>query len=729
MATLITLASFNLPNAARPAGQLIIDASGNLFGTTTDGGANSAGIVFEIAKTSGGYATTPTTLVSLPGALALGPTVGVVADAAGDLFGTTPHGGTNGLGTVFEVPKTGSGFASTPTILASFNPTNESGSIPESSLFVDAAGDLFGTTSVGGAFVAGTMFEIPKTASGYGTVTTLVTFKPTTIQNPNSGLIADAAGDLFGTTSRGGVDSGGAVFEVPKTGSGYASTPTTLATFDGIAPPPNLVMDAAGDLFGTTQGGGANTFGTVFEIQKSANGYGALTTLINFNGTDGIGPNGSLIVDAAGDLFGTTRAGGAGLFGTVFEIAKAGGTYATTPTILASFNILNGQTPFGGLTADAVGDLFGTTSEGAIWGTVFELTNTGFQVAAAGVLGNLSINQQLELIYIAYFNCSADGGGFTFWSGQNTQAQSGGQTAAVALTNIANSFAPQPETVAIYSFLAPLVSGGTINLNTPAAQAGLIAFIGSVYQNLFNRAADSAGQNYWVGQITSGAVGLGAAALAIANGATGADATEVQNKVAVALDFTSRTNTANLGTTAPLASSFVTAARSVLSGVDGASLNDASVSAGMSATTSFISGSGTGHATTAAANAESPVVISASNAVIDPGAGGRTISFIAGTSGDSLVLHASGADLVSGFDPATDVMDLRSLLREANVDLTGGIAVLGNYVTVLDQGTDALVRFDPSGHGGGNTVAVLQGLGGSVTSLGTLVEHGAIRIA
>jgi hypothetical protein len=149
----------------------------------------------------------------------------------------------------------------------------------------------------------------------------------------------------------------------------------------------------------------------------------------------------------------------------------------------------------------------------------------------------------------------------------------------------------------------------------------------------------------------------------------------------------------------------------------------------MSATTSFISSSGTGHAIAAAANAESPVVISASNAVIDPGAGGHPISFLAGTSGDSLVLHASGADQVSGFDPSTDVMDLGSLLREANIDLTGGFAVLGNYVTVVDQGTDALVRFDPSGHGGGNTVAVLQGLGGSVTSLGTLVEHGAIRIA
>ena len=101
-------------------------------------------------------------------------------------------------------------------------------------------------------------------------------------------------------------------------------------------------------------------------------------------------------------------------------------------------------------------------------------TQSGIFTSYAGLLGVLSLNQQLELIYIAYFNRAADNAGFTFWSGQNTRAQDGGrQTATIALTNIANSFAPQSETVAIYSFLAPLVSGSTINLITPAAQAGL----------------------------------------------------------------------------------------------------------------------------------------------------------------------------------------------------------------------------------------------------------------
>ena len=147
-------------------------------------------------------------------------------------------------------------------------------------------------------------------------------------------------------------------------------------------------------------------------------------------------------------------------------------------------------------------------------------------VVGPNLLNALSISQQLELIYIAYFNRAGDGGGVTFWSGQNGQAQNAGQSAALALTNIANSFTPQPETIALYPFLGT----PNINLNSPEGQAGLTTFINTLYGNLFGHAPDAAGQSYWVGQLTSGAVGLGAAALAIANGATGADAFEVLNQ-------------------------------------------------------------------------------------------------------------------------------------------------------------------------------------------------------
>ena len=205
---------------------------------------------------------------------------------------------------------------------------------------------------------------------------------------------------------------------------------------------------------------------------------------------------------------------------------------------------------------------------------------------APGLLGGLSANQQLEMVYVAYFNRAADGVGGTFWVGQNVQAQALGQGAGAVLTNIANSFTPQPETIALYPFL-----GSTnVNLNSPAGQAGLTTFVTSLYGNLFGHGPDSAGQTYWVGQVTSGAVGLGAAALAIANGATGADAIEVQNKIAVAVDFTTRTTAVGLGEATPLPATFLTAARGALNGVDGTALNDASVTAGMSVTSVYISG-------------------------------------------------------------------------------------------------------------------------------------------
>jgi uncharacterized repeat protein (TIGR03803 family) len=237
-----------------------------------------------------------------------------------------------------------------------------------------------------------TVFEIAKTSTGYGPVTTLASFNGANGANPTAGLIGDAAGDLFGTTSGGGANGYGTVFEIAKTSTGYNSTPITLVSFNGAGPYAGVISDAAGDLFGTTYGGGPNNYGTVFEIAKTSTGYGPLTTLASFNGANGAGPLGGLISDAAGDLFGTTGWGGAyigssspgiitGLgYGTVFEIAKTSTGYNSTPITLWSFNGANGFHPIGGLTSDAAGDLFGTTSGGGAngYGTVFELTGTGF---------------------------------------------------------------------------------------------------------------------------------------------------------------------------------------------------------------------------------------------------------------------------------------------------------------------------------------------------------------
>jgi hypothetical protein len=128
-ATLTTLIGFNFADGADLRGSLIADSNGDLFGTTNGGGANNVGTVFEIAKTAGGYASTPTTLVNFNTDDGGDPEGGLIADARGDLFGTTAFGGASADGTVFEIVKTPSGYASTPSTLASFDDVD--GSRPE----------------------------------------------------------------------------------------------------------------------------------------------------------------------------------------------------------------------------------------------------------------------------------------------------------------------------------------------------------------------------------------------------------------------------------------------------------------------------------------------------------------------------------------------------------------------------------------------------------------------
>jgi hypothetical protein len=302
--------------------------------------------------------------------------------------------------------------------------------------------------------------------------------------------------------------------------------------------------------------------------------------------------------------------------------------------------------------------------------TRFNFSVASVQVAQLDVLSGLTVARQIELIYIAYFNRAADSPGLAFWSGQITAAENEGQSAATALNSVANSFAPQPETEALYPSLDPYLTSSPPPLNTTSGIAAVTTFVDAVYMNLFNRAADTAGQNYWVGQIVNGSIGPGAAALAIANGAIGTDAIALENKITAS----------SAGAALP------------------ATVGD-------------------------------PLTIAVSGSVIDPGMGSFAIQFLPGTSDDTLVLHINGVDVVSGFNPGSDVLDLRSLLSEANVNLNDNIARLSNYLTVTDQGSNALVNFDPTGHAAGGTVAVLQGLGSTGTNLDSLIAQGAIRIA
>lgn len=374
------IASFAGSNGQYPSGGLISDSPGDLFGTTYAGGTGNDGTVFEIAKTASGYGPI-TTIASFGGANGKLPEGNLWADSQGDLFGTTSQGGANGYGEVFEIAKTSSGYGPV-TSLASF--TSSNGAYP-SDVVADTAGDLFGTTFDGGTQGYGTVYEVQKTSSGYGGITVRANFGAS---NPYAldDLIVDTAGDLFGVTLgdfrsplSGVATSYGSVFEIAKTGSSY-SAPVTLATFGGAngAAPVDVIADTAGDLFGVTEGDGVDNEGTVFEIAKTPSGYGPLTVLATYVNSDNTNDFlvGSLVVDSAGDLYGETDAGGAGGAGTVFEIAKTSSGYGPMTTV-TTFSEANGEGP-ASLSFDSSGDLIGTASSGGANGdgVLFEITQS-----------------------------------------------------------------------------------------------------------------------------------------------------------------------------------------------------------------------------------------------------------------------------------------------------------------------------------------------------------------
>ena len=247
-----------------------------------------------------------------------------------------------------QLPQSGAGNAATPTVLLSFNGAN--GADPAGTLLLDAAGDVIGTTSEGGAYGHGTIYELPKIGADFGAPVTLATLSGGAI-GPNGGLVADAAGNLFGTAAAGGPADGGSVFELPRTATGYGAL-AILPSFngsDGAEPLAAPTLDAAGDLFGTTAHGGATNDGTVFEVPHTAAGYGAVFTLVSFNGVNGSIPVSSLTLDPAGNLVGTTVRGGSAGTRVVFTLAAAGVGYSPSPTVLASFSGANGAYANGGL--------------------------------------------------------------------------------------------------------------------------------------------------------------------------------------------------------------------------------------------------------------------------------------------------------------------------------------------------------------------------------------------
>lgn len=373
-----------------PQAGLIFDSSGNLYGTTGAGSTYNDGTVFELSPTSlAGWSEKVLHIFGSSSQDGTGTFAGVIFDSAGNLYGVAASGGLYGYGDVYELSPNATG-GWTEKILHNFNQNGTDGTDPFGGLILDASGNLYGTTDVGGVHGFGIAFELSPSGAASWTETILHQFDNNGVDglNPEGGLIMDASGNLYGTTTFGGTNRNcngsacGTVFQLTP-GSGGSWTETILHDFgngiDGRMPQAGLVLDSSGNLYGTTSYGGThNNSGTVYEVSPAAGGGWTEKVLHSFGGSpiDGIDPVDTLIFDSAGNLYGTTSAGGAYGFGTAFELSPPTSAGWTEKMLHSFGNGKDGQYLAGGLVFDTSGNLYGTTIAGGAYGfgTVFEIT-------------------------------------------------------------------------------------------------------------------------------------------------------------------------------------------------------------------------------------------------------------------------------------------------------------------------------------------------------------------
>lgn len=372
--TLLTLASFDGTNGAYSyVTGAALDSNGNLYGTTTLGGSTNGGTVWEVVRGSNAI----TVLHNFNGVTdGMNPQANVTVDSSGDIFGTASGGGINGTGTVWEISHSTGAFS----VVASFGPGGVAGQGPTSAVTFDTNGNLWGTTLEHGSNGVGTLWEIVK---GSNTITTVASFSNSLGYLPTGLVTFGPDGNLYGTTQEGGASGAGTVWSYnPSTG-----TLAVVASFNssnGSGPFGGIVFDSSGNMYGTTVHGGANDDGTVWKI---AAGSSTIQTIASFSGSNPnrTGSDSPVTIDPRGDLFGTTTDN------TVWEIAAGTSTLQT----IATFNVADGDVPQGLLSMDSNGNLFGSTQEGGPFndGVVFELVNNSAAVPEPSslVMGLISL--------------------------------------------------------------------------------------------------------------------------------------------------------------------------------------------------------------------------------------------------------------------------------------------------------------------------------------------------
>jgi uncharacterized repeat protein (TIGR03803 family) len=366
-------------DGAAPAAGLTMDKGGNLYGTASAGGRGFSGTVYKLTPNGAGWAFNP--LYNFAGGNdGAAPIARVVFGPNGTLYGTTSDQGEGQgvVGTVFNlIPPVTVACRTifcpwTEKVLHRFTGLGTDGFIPGyGDLVFDHAGNLYGTTIQGGTNGTGIVYEL---TAGDWTETILYNMTTSSGIYPYNGVIFDQAGNLYGTTYEGGIDTiYGSIYELMPAGSGWTQTTlhSLIKTTDGALPYGGVIFDQAGNLYGTASYSGPDGAGTVFELVPT-NGSWTFTVLHSFAGSEG--PYGGLTMDAAGNLYGTTFAGGVNQHGSVYKLTRSGAEW--TYTDLYDFTAGNdGSGPYGTVAVDAKGNLYGTASHDGVfgYGTVWEI--------------------------------------------------------------------------------------------------------------------------------------------------------------------------------------------------------------------------------------------------------------------------------------------------------------------------------------------------------------------
>ncbi len=356
-----------------------LDAAGNFYGTTYAGGTHQptcntyCGTVFKLSENNGVWILS--TLYNFSGQAFEGaaPQQGVIFGPDGALYGTTEYGGCpTCAGTVFKLAPPGAGCLNgecnwLETTLHDFSGFSDGG-LPSSGVVFDSAGTRYGTTSAGGANNVGTVYELSP-AGVLWNETVLYTFMGGADGgSPQQGVVFNNAGDFFGTCCIFDQNNpNGAVYELTPTGSGYSKS--FIYNFSGGldgSNPLGLIIDSSGKLYGTTEGGGTGAGGTVYELLPQNGGW-SFALLYALPGSVGPGSEARLTMDAAGNLYGTTYYGGQDGYGSVFKLTPTMGSWTYT-SLHAFTGELDGRYPGSSVVLDSQGNVYGTALAGGAYG-------------------------------------------------------------------------------------------------------------------------------------------------------------------------------------------------------------------------------------------------------------------------------------------------------------------------------------------------------------------------